>query len=168
MITILTLLSLFTISSYIWVMVSREGIPSSVSATYYSLNHKFWFGFTMVATAGLLMPAILEITPDKYQFTAFLACAGMIIVGSAPNFREDWERKIHTIGAVLTIGFSQIWVGCVCPWTLSIWSIYIILAMIFTEKNWNGNFIESFEKTNPLFWIECVALSTTYLTVFIL
>lgn len=163
--TILTLLSLIIISVYIGVMIGREGIPSSVSATYYSLRHNFWFGFTMLSTAGLLMPAILDKTSEEFQFTAFLACVGMIMVGVAPNFREEFERKIHTSGAVLTIGFSQVWVGCINPWYLITWVGYIIYSMISTEKNWNGNFIESFERTNPLFWVEIVALFNTYLVL---
>lgn len=163
--TILTLSSLAIISLYVGVMISKEGIPSSVSATYYSLRHNFWFGFTMLSTAGLLMPAILDKTPEEFQFTAFLACVGMILVGVAPNFKEEFERKIHTSGAVLTIGFSQVWVGCMNPWYLITWVGYIIYSMISTEKNWNGNFIESFKGTNPLFWVEIVALFNTYLVL---
>ena len=119
MATVLVILSVFCITAYTAVVcIKFGGVPSSISATFYSLQHKFWFGVTMILTAFLLMPAILEVTPDSYQFTAFLACVGLIMVGVAPNFREGIDRKIHTIGAVLCLVFSQVWVSLTCPWVL--------------------------------------------------
>jgi hypothetical protein len=118
MVTILVILSALCIATYTAaVCIKFKGVPSSISATFYKLEHKLWFGATMVLTACLLMPAILEITPDS-QFTAFLACVGLIMVGVAPNFREGIDRKIHTIGAVLCLVFSQVWVSLTCPWVL--------------------------------------------------
>lgn len=119
MVTILVILSALCIATYTAaVCIKFKGVPSSISATFYKLEHKLWFGATMVLTACLLMPAILEITTDSYQFTAFLACVGLIMVGVAPNFREGIDRKIHTIGAVLCLVFSQVWVSLTCPWVL--------------------------------------------------
>lgn len=159
---ILIILSLVILSSYIGVMVSREGIPSSVSATYYSLRHKFWFGFSMITSSMLLIPSMMNLTPESYQFNAFLACAGMIMVGVSPNFRSEFERPIHTIGAIMVLLFSQIWVLLINPVFLTPWVAYVISSIVMIEKNWNGSFMSSYDKTNPLFWIEIVSLLCTY------
>lgn len=166
MITILSILSALCIATYTAaVCIKFKGVPSSISATFYSLQHKFWFGATMVLTACLLMPAILEITPDSYQFTAFLACVGLIMVGVAPNFREGIDRKIHTIGAVLCLVFSQVWVGLTLPWMLLVWVGYLVYTAIGIKRNWNGYFIGSFLSTKPMFWVEISSLLSTYVTV---
>lgn len=166
--TILITLSLAVIATYVGVMIHRERIPSSISATYYSLKHRLWFGATMWLTAGMLMPAILESTPCSYQFTAFLACAGMMMVGVAPNFREGIDKKVHTTGAVLCILFSQVWVLLTCPWVLLAWIAYLAYTAWGMKKYWKGNFISAYLLTKPMFWVEIMALLVTYVTLFIL
>ena len=166
---ILVLFSALCIAAYTAaVCIKFGGVPASISATFYKLEHKVWFGATMWLTAGLLMPAILEITPDSYQFTAFLACAGMIMTGIAPNFREGIERKIHTAGAILCLVFSQVWVGLTCPWMLLVWVGYLVYTAIGLWRNWNGYFTGTFLGTKPMFWVEITALVATYVTLLII
>lgn len=166
MVTILVILSALCIATYTAaVCIKFKGVPSSISATFYKLEHKLWFGATMVLTACLLMPAILEITPDSYQFTAFLACVGLIMVGVAPNFLEGIERKIHTTGAFLCLVFSQVWVGLTCPWLLLLWAGYLVYTAIGIKRNWNGYFTASFLATKPMFWVEISSLLSTYVTI---
>ena len=165
---VLILLSVLCIAAYTTVVcIKFKGVPDSISATFYSLQHKVWFGSTMWLTAGLLMPAILESTPGCYQFTAFLACIGMMFVGVAPNFREGIDKKVHTTGAVLCILFSQVWVLLTCPWMMLVWVAYLIYTALMMMKNWKGNFISAFLLTKPMFWVEITALLTTYVTLFI-
>ena len=38
------------------VCVKNKGIPYSISETFYKLEHKAWFGISMLLTAALLMP----------------------------------------------------------------------------------------------------------------
>lgn len=162
----LTILSALLIATYTAaVCIKCKGIPYSISETYYKISHKFWFGVTMVLTACLLMPAILEVTPDSYQFTAFLACAGLIMVGAAPNFREGIEKKIHTTGAVLCLLFSQVWVGLICPWVLLVWVVYLAYTIVMMIKNWTGYFTGTFLGTKPMFWVEITSLLSAYITV---
>ena len=166
MLTAFTIISTLLIVAYTAsVCIKCKGIPYSISETYYRISHKFWFGITMVLTACLLMPAILEITPDSYQFTAFLACVGLIMVGVAPNFREGIDRKIHTIGAVLCLVFSQVWVGLTLPWMLLLWVGYLAYTAIGLWRNWTGYFTASFLATKPMFWVEISSLLSTYVTI---
>lgn len=164
--TALTIISALLIAAYtVAVCIKCKGIPYSISETYYKISHKAWFGVTMILTACLLMPAILEVTPDSYQFTAFLACAGMVMTGIAPNFREGIDRKIHTTGAVLCLVFSQVWVGLTLPWMLLLWVGYLVYTIVMMIKNWNGYFTSTFLSTKPMFWVEISSLLSTYVTV---
>lgn len=166
--TVLTILSALLIATYTaTVCIKCKGVPYSISETFYKIDHKMWFGVTMVLTACLLMPAILQVTPDSYQFTAFLACAGMIATGVAPNFREGIDRKIHTSGAVLCLVFSQVWVSLTSPWMLLLWVGYLAYTVLGMKKYWKGNFISAFLLTKPMFWVEIVSLLTTYFTLLI-
>lgn len=166
---VLILLSILCIAAYTTaVCVKFKGIPYSISETFYKLEHKWWFLLTMWLTAGLLMPAILEVTPDCYQFTAFLACTGMFLVGAAPNFRDGFDKKVHISGVALCIVFSQVWVTLVCPWMLLVWVAYLIYTALMMKKNWKGNFISAYLLTKPMFWVEITALLATYVTLFIL
>ena len=149
MTTVLVILSVFCITAYTAVVCTKfKGIPSSISATFYKLDHK--------------------VTPDCYQFTAFLACVGMFMVGVAPNFREGIDKKVHTTGAVLCILFSQVWVLLTCPWMMLVWVAYLIYTALMMMKNWKGNFISAYLLTKPMFWVEITALLATYVALFIL
>lgn len=166
---VLILLSILCIAAYTTaVCVKFKGIPYSISETFYKLEHKWWFLLTMWLIAGLLMPAILEVTPDCYQFTVFLACVGMFLVGAAPNFRDGLDRPVHITGAILCILFSQVWVLLTCPWVLLAWIAYLAYTVLAMKKYWKGNFISAFLMTKPMFWVEVTALFATYVTLFIL
>lgn len=166
--TTLIILSALCIASYTAaVCVKFGGVPASISATFYKIEHKAWFGATMWLTAGLLMPAILEVTPDSYQFTAFLSCAGMMMVGVAPNFREGVDRPIHIAGAILCILFSQAWVGLTVPCMLLVWVVYLSYTIYAMYRCWKGHFLNAFLSTKPMFWVEITALLTTYVTLLI-
>lgn len=155
--TTLIILSALCIASYTAaVCIKFGGVPASISATFYKLEHKLWFGATMWITAGMLMPAILDVTPDRYQFTAFLACLGMMLIGIAPNFREGIDRPIHITGAILCILFSQVW------------AIYLAYTVWSTKIHWKGNLISAFLLTKPMFWIEVTALITTYISIILI
>lgn len=160
------LISLFLVAAYTTaVCIKGHGVPSSISATFYALDHKLWFGATMWLTAGLLMPAILEMTPESYQFTAFLACAGMMLVGAAPNFREGIERSIHVAGAILCLVFSQVWVALTCPWFLLVWIVYVIYTVVMMARHVTDRALSDFLRTKPMFWVEVTALVVTYMVL---
>ena len=162
----LVLVSLLLITAYTTaVCVKCKGVPYSISETFYRLEHKLWFGATMFLTAGLLMPAILEVTPESYQFTAFLACGGMFLIGVAPNFREGIERPIHVAGAILCLVFSQVWVALTCPWFLMVWIVYVIYTVVMMARHVTDRVLSDFLRTKPMFWVEVTALVVTYMVL---
>lgn len=156
------------IASYVAaVCIKRKGVPYSISATYYSLEHPYWFMATMWLTAGLLMPAILEVSSEASQWAAFVACVGMILVGAAPKFQEEFEGNIHTAGAILCLLGSQIWVGANCAWCLFVWLAWAVYTAVMMSRYVSDSIISDFYRTKPMFWIEIAALVSTYLTLLI-
>ena len=94
------------------VCIKQKGIPYSISATFYAIEHKGWFRFTMWASPMVLMPAILEVSKPGTEFLAYLALAGMIVVGCFPDYKADkFQHRGHIAGAMMAILFSQIWVS---------------------------------------------------------
>ena len=147
------------------VCVRQKGVPASISATFYKLRHPYWFLATMWLTAGLLMPAILEVSRPGTEFLAFLACAGMMLVGAAPNFKEEFEGKIHTAGAVLCIVGSQAWVAFDCGLCLFVWVAYLIYTVVMMTRHVSDSIVSDFLRTKPMFWVEVAALVSTCLSV---
>lgn len=159
---ILILLSLAIILTYVGVMVYRNGIPYSISDTFYSLEHKLWFGITMWLTSLLLMPGILDLTPEGYQFVSFLMCAGLMFVGAAPNFKKGIDRPVHITAATVSAVCSQVWVVLEQPYTLLMWAAWFIYIGIRIKQVWNGNMWDSFVRCKPLFWAESTAFAMVY------
>lgn len=169
MITVLVFLSLACVLSYtLAVCFKFKGIPNSISATFYKLEHPYWFMAAMWLTAGLLMPAILEVSKPGTEAYAFFACVGMFLVGTAPNFKEKFEGDIHELGAIFCIAGSQLWVAMNCPWCLSVWFAYIIYTLVMMMRHVSDSIISDFLWTKPMFWVEIAALAATYLSVFVL
>lgn len=162
---ILIILSLAIIASYVGVIIAKNGIPYSISDTYYNLEHKVWFGFSMISTALLLMPSILELTPESYQFTAFLMCAGLMFVGAAPNFKVGMDKPIHIIATSIAALSSQIWIALTCPCLLLVWLAWGLYIGVRIKQVWNGDLWNSFVKCKPLFWAEIVAFGMVFMTL---
>lgn len=161
---LLVLLSFILIAGYVFAMIKKmKEIPYSISDTCYALAHKFWFGLCMIGSGILLLPAALETSTENSQFLVFLSVVGMAILGVSPNFKT--EQKIpHSIGAAMSLIFSQIWVGCNSWYWLLLWAGFIAYMVISISKQWTGNFISDFIKRKPMFWIEVISFLIVYLT----
>lgn len=157
---LLTLISLSIFLCYIVSMITIFGIPASISDTYYLLENKrkglgWMFTAMCVGVGGLLLPALLYITPDTFQFTSFLACGSLLFVGVASQFKTPLTRQVHYGAAAICVLFSQLWVAMTYWWVLvPIWLAFV--GYIFLKK----------EKRNIIFWAEICALTSTYIAVF--
>lgn len=165
----LVIISMLIIVAYTTaVCIKQKGIPYSISATYYALEHKLFFGASMCLTALFLFPAIWELsTTFTMRLLAILSCIGLIGVGLAPDFKDAWINKIHTGSATLTLVSSQLWVGCTSFWwiLIPVWLAFITYITISITKQKQGVFLYKFLRTKPMFWVEIAALSSTYLAV---
>lgn len=168
---VLVIISLIIFLAYLITTYAWLGIPYSISDTYYKLENRkkgagWLFSAMCVSVGGLLLPALLDMTPDRYQFTVFLACAGLIFVGAAPQFKLPLTNTVHYGSAAVCCIFSQIWVGLTCWWVLlPVWLAYLTYTGIAIGKQKEGVFVYKFMHTKPMFWVEIASLMTTYLTI---
>lgn len=169
---ILVIISLLIIMGYITaVCIKTKGIPYSISATYYAIEHKMAFGWCMTLTAMFLFQVAWEISPTFLtKSLAILACAGLVGVGLAPDFRDSWINKIHCISAAVTLISSQLWVGLVGFWWLLVplWGVFIIYTVAYMYKRPIENLYKRFISSRPMFWCEIVSLTAFFTTIIII
>ena len=107
-------MSLFLLTMYIMHAVRVCGVPWSLSDTYYQLkkrNRPAWlFQIAMIVPAMLLMPVWIECSSENLQCLAFLACGGLMFVGTAPLFKEEFQSKVHYAGTVIAGLATILWV----------------------------------------------------------
>ena len=163
--TTLVIIAIIIFVTYLTAVICLFGIPASISDSYYLFENKrkgFGWLFTAMCwiVGGLLLPALLEMTPDNYQFTAFLACAGLIFVGTAPQFKLSLTGSVHYSGAAVCVLASQVWVGFICWWILIlVWIAYISGTIIYMIKHISICVMADFIQTKPMTWIEVSAFT---------
>ncbi|WP_348724582.1 glycosyl transferase [Parabacteroides goldsteinii] len=169
----LVIIALVVFLTYLVGIISMFGIPASISDTYYLLEKKRkglgWL-FTAMCwlVGGLLLPALLDITPESFQFTAFLSCAGLIFVGTAPQFKLQLTGIVHYSSAGVCVMFSQLWTALSRWWVLLlVWLSYIACTAIAVKRQKEGVFWYRFRKTKPMFWIEIASFAATFLAIFL-
>ena len=167
----LVIISFLIIAAYTAaVCIKAKGVPYSISATYYSLDHKLIFGACMTLTALFLFPVVWELsTTFTMRLLAIAACIGLIGVGLAPDFKDAWINRIHCGSAALTLVASQLWVGCTSFWwvIIPVWLAFIVYTVISMSKRVTGNLWSDFVSTKPMFWCEVAALAATYIVIMI-
>lgn len=169
MITILILLSMALFVAYNIFACVKWGVPTSLSATYYSLPNKWRWVFTlfMWACGLLLLPAWIEVANsfgdwrNNLAFLAFLTCGFICFVGAAPNFRAfEMESKVHTISATASAVTALLWCF-VCGW--QIMYVPIAAAVLCLVVGLSTKTL----KDCKVYWLEMMAFAATYSTVLV-
>ena len=154
----LYLLSLIFLTMYIVYAVRMCGVPWSLSDTYYQLkkrNRPAWlFQMAMIIPAMLLMPIWLECSTGNTQFLAFLACGGLMFVGTAPLFREEFQSKVHYAGTAIAGVATILWVCFSEMWYLPAVACPVAGIIMLRWRKW-------------LFWAELAAFVCAYAGVLI-
>lgn len=150
----LVLISLTILTLYILGMsFYMKRIPKSVSETYYN-GAGGWFTLVFDISGLLACWGLLDLSEgSSLQFLSFLIGAGLIFVGNSPKFRGNLEGKVHTIGAIVLLLSSQVWIYFHSnPRILVLW---LAMAYLATTK----------QKT---FWLEAMCLLTLGLSLIFL
>lgn len=113
--TLLVLYSLSVFATYLIIMAKLHGIQPSISDNYYVSRHRWTFVMVMWWIGLGMLPAMLEVTPEMWQFSAFFCCCGVIFVGAAAAFREEVTRQVHFAGAITSAAGAFLWTACVLP-----------------------------------------------------
>ena len=154
----LYLLSLILLTIYIMYAVSACGVPWSLSDTYYQLkkrNRPAWlFQVAMIIPAMLLMPVWIDRSTDDLQFLAFLSCGGLMFVGSAPLFKEEFQGRVHYTGTAISGLAAILWLCLSGMWWLPAMAFLIAGIIMLKYRKW-------------LFWAEMAAFVCAYVGLFV-
>lgn len=139
------------------ICVVNKQIPNSLSASVFLLPPSGVWLWTVIITAiaVLTMPALLDITPEKWQFIAFIGCAALGFVAAAPLVRDkgDMAYKVHCTAAVVCAICSQALVVIICPWLLMTWiPWFAAFVWITKDERW----------LTQVFWAEMVCFTSTF------
>lgn len=170
---VLVIISLVVFLAYLLGVYVYLGIPYSISDTYYKLERrKRGLGWLFTAmcwgVACPLLPYLLDVTPESLRFITFLACAGLLFVGAAPQFKLGLTGSVHYGSAAVCVIFSQVWVGLTCWWVLiPVWLAYIVYTVIDMSRHVSGSLFDDLVETKPILWVEVAAFVSVYLCVFL-
>lgn len=151
----LTLLVSYTVT----LCVVNKSIPSSLSASVFALPPGGQWLWTLVIglVAMLMMPTLLDKTPEEWQFLAFLGCAGLLFVAFAPLVKDktDMAYLIHMAGAYDSAVCSQLLVAVRYPWLLLLWLPWaaVFVWHLAHRKKWR----------TQTFWAEQTCFASIFL-----
>ena len=119
-------------------------------------NRPAWlFQIAMIVPAMLLMPVWIECSSENLQCLAFLACGGLMFVGTAPLFKEEFQSKVHYAGTVIAGLATILWVCLSGMWYLPAVAFPIAVVIMLRYRKW-------------LFWAEMAAFACAYVGVLII
>lgn len=136
----LYIISLIVLTIYIMYAVRMCGVPWSLSDTYYQLNKRgrpaWLFQMAMIIPAMLLMPVWIDRSTDDLQFLAFLSCGGLMFVGSAPLFKEEFQGRVHYTGTVIAGLATILWVCLSGMWYLPAVAFPVAGIIMLRYRKW--------------------------------
>ena len=133
---LLTLIILTTLCYLAYSVKVMEGIPESLSATYYGLKEDGWlFQALCIGMAFGLLPMWIEACSGEYEYLSFLACGGLGFVGIAPSFKLKLEGMIHYTAAAICCVSAVLWQILMGLWDITLLFGFIGLMLSLQQKN---------------------------------
>lgn len=121
-----------------------KGRPTMVSEIYYRMGRNWLMPLLLVAMAFAFMPAMLE--AGDFDAAAFLTCAGLAFVGTAPAYLDEGDRAVHKAGAIVSALASVMWGLATMPVVVAVYGVAAVVAAVTDRRCW-------------LFWCEVCAVS---------
>lgn len=150
------------------ICVVNKHIPDSLSQSVFFLPPSASWIWTLVIGffAFAIMPAIIDKTPENWQWLAFISCAGLMAVAFAPLLpgkesadgidKSDLGYKVHMIGAFTAAIGSQVLIARCQPLVLLCWIPYVV-AFIWITKDHKWR--------TKVFWAEMTCFLTPIIYV---
>lgn len=158
----LILFSAIILAAYLAFAICKTGWPYSISETYYRLkaagSKEGLFTLALTAVALTAIVPLIEVTPAKWQFLAFLMCAGILFVAFAPQFARKLDNWVHYI-ATAVAGISSI-TWCIVAYNWGWLALLIALGIVVYPIVKN--------RAKWLFWLEVAVFAATYVNAVIL
>lgn len=133
---------LFIVTAMYYAVV--KGIPTMVSEIYYGMGRNWLMPLLLVAMALTFLPTMLDM--GGFDAAAFLTCAGLAFVGTAPAYLEEGDRAVHKAGAIVSALASVIWGLATMPAVVAVYGVAAVVAAVTDRRCW-------------LFWCELCAVS---------
>lgn len=128
---------LTTLCYLVYSVKVMEGIPESLSATYYGLKEDGWlFQVLCIGMAFGLLPMWIEACGGEYEYLPFLACGSLGFVGVAPSFKLKLEGMIHDSAAVVCCVSAILWLLLSGNYPILIWWGGICLMLYLQFGRW--------------------------------
>lgn len=108
-------------------LMSRGGVPESVSGLVYNLSERMrwaWSGW-LIAVAMTLMVPLMNALYDV-AWLGWLTVVCLIGAGVTPVINPETRVAHHVCGIAAGV-LSQVCVACLCPWWLLVWTIWLPL-----------------------------------------
>ena len=137
--------------AYLRITAKLHGIQPSISDNYYVSRHRWMFTMVMWMVAFGMLPAMLEVTPTMWQFSAFICCAGIAFVGAAAAFREEMTRQVHNAGALTSAAGAFLWTAFVVPPMAGVGFLTCCVLMLQLHKH-------------IIYWLEVTCFAMVFVT----
>lgn len=152
-----TLLALSVAAALVLLVLSVSeagGVPVSLSSTYYDLGEDGWiFQALMAAVALTLLPVWMDLSSEGCRWMAFLACASLLFVASAPAFRLELQGKVHYTSAAMCCVCAAWWQVAEGMWDTTLFFGFMALMLsLMWRKQW-------------CWWVECAVIGSVYLNL---
>lgn len=135
---------------YVGFIVAKYGILPSLSDSYYQLPVSIRdIVFTLVFYATGVMAIILGECG-----LMFAAGVGICLVGTAPQFKDSYVKKIHFVGAGAAALFSQLYILFV----VHLWPITAALGFF-------GLLFYLLKVKNLIWWLEMLCFISTFIAL---
>lgn len=108
-------------------LMSRGGVPESVSGLVYNLSERMrwaWSGWLVAVALTLMVPLMSAL--DDVAWLGWLMVVCLIGAAVTPVFNRDTRTMHHVCGIAAGV-LSQVCVACICPWWLLVWLIWFPL-----------------------------------------
>lgn len=175
MMTMVSIIAFVVLTAYLVGTACRFGLPAMVSDTFYQWEgwRRHWgllFTLTMVGVGMMMMVALLD-TGKGAQPLAFMGCAGLMLVGMAPNYCDKDTYPVHKGGAVVAA------LGCV-GWSMSVtwWVTFAVVAVyaLYLGVMWLYGLLDSLwymsrrrDCFHPWYWAEVAGFVDVWVTYFL-
>ena len=151
--SIATVISGFIVAVYLFSFIGNNGVPSSISITYYSNRNRWLFSAVLIVAASLAVAPILNHTPESYQFLGFFIVAGIFFVAASPAFKDEFVGKVHS-GSAIVLGVAAV--------------LWVVLTIGVPWLSLLGLAVGIFNVRNVVFWVEVGILADVYRCLFYL
>ena len=109
-----TIIAILVFLVMLFYMTSREGTQDSISR----LANRFrWNLLVAFWSQSLLLPQMMDMTPDQWRWLPFLGIFAIIVCGGA-SVVDKGDNTIHMICAIMAFICLSLWVAIMNAWCL--------------------------------------------------